>query len=107
MAIDYEVLGNRIRKKRLKQNIKQREMSRKMKVSEAYYSRIELGKTPLNLERVLEISNLLNISLSYLMSGIDEVSENYLDYEFKEILEKATSEQKSLIYEIMKLVLEI
>ena len=69
MALDYSVIGNRIRKSRLDKKMTQEKLAEALNVSVAFISRIERGTTHVNLKRQSEICNLLDISEGYLING--------------------------------------
>lgn len=48
MALDYSIIGSRIRKARLEKNITQEELAEKIDVSVAFISRIERGTSHVN-----------------------------------------------------------
>ena len=96
MDIDYEIIGKRIKETRLRKNLTQQNIAKKLNISVAFLSR----------ERLVEISNLLNIQVSYLIDGSAKKSKIYLKNELNEILDKCTIEQRKFIYNIAKLVIE-
>lgn len=104
MSPDYSVIGRRIKNARLEQNLKQEELADKLDVSVAFMSRVERGTSKINLKRLTEIAELLNVSPSYLLTGSNTVSKDYLKEDFRLILEKCTPEQQKLIYQISELV---
>ena len=61
MALDYSVIGQRIRKARIDNELTQENLAEKLNVSVAFVSRIERGNTHINLNRLTEICSILNI----------------------------------------------
>lgn len=104
MSPDYSVIGRRIKNTRLEQNLKQEELADKLDVSVAFISRVERGTSKINLKRLTEIAEVLNVSPAYLLTGSNTVSKDYLKEDFRLILEKCTPEQQKLIYQISELV---
>ena len=104
MLPDYSVIGRRIKNARLEQKMKQEDIADEMDVSIAYLSRVEGGKTKINLKRLTQIAEILNLTPSYLLTGCDYKSKDYLKEDFKQILEKCTPEQQKLIYQISELI---
>ena len=104
--LDYKVIGQRIRRERIKRNLKQEEIANKMKVSIAFYSRIETGTSHINLKRVMEISSLFNIPVGELLEGTSKTTEKYLVNEFETILSKCSAKQKKFVYKVAELVIE-
>ncbi len=105
MALDYSVIGNRIRKSRLDKKMTQEKLAEALNVSVAFISRIERGTTHVNLKRLSEICNLLDISEGYLINGTNINSDNYLSNEFNELFLSCPKEKQKLIYEIAKIII--
>lgn len=104
MLPDYSVIGRRIKKTRLEQKVKQEELADKIGISIAFMSRIETGKGKINLKRLIEIAQILNVSPGYFLTGSNTATKDYLKEDFKEILDKCTPQQQKLIYQISQLV---
>lgn len=104
MLPDYSVIGRRIKKARLKQNLKQEELADKLDISVAFMSRVERGSSQINLKRLTQIAEILNVTPGYLLTGSNVKSKEYLKEDFKEILDKCTPQQQKLIYQISELV---
>lgn len=51
MVIDYKIIGKRIKAERAKHKFTQEEMAEKLNTSVAFYSRIETGRSHVNLTR--------------------------------------------------------
>lgn len=102
MMLDYKIIGKRIKFERLKQMKTQKEISKEMKVTPVFYSRIENGQIHLSLKRLAEISILLDVSIDYLLHGIETENSNLenIDIKFYKLLKKCTPEQKKLILQI-------
>lgn len=106
MAIDYGIIGKRMKKERVKKGLTQEDMADKLSVSVAFYSRIETGRSHVNLKRIVEISEILKVDPSCFLTGINEIEEIYLNKEFSEVLKKCTPKQQKFIYNVAKLVSE-
>lgn len=104
MIPDYSVIGRRIKNIRLEKKLKQEDLADKLDVSIAFMSRIERGTSQINLKRLTQIAELLNVSPGYLLTGSNTTSKDYLREDFRLILEKCTPEQQKLIYQISELV---
>lgn len=55
MAVDYKLIGERLKKARLEKGMTQDNLAESLNVSIAYLSRIETGTTKVNLKRLSEI----------------------------------------------------
>lgn len=104
MALDYKLIGQRLRKARLEKGYTQEKLSEIMGVSVAYLSRIETGTTHINLKRLNELSNILGISESLILSGASDDSKSYLNDELSSILKDCSPEDKELIYHIANII---
>ncbi|MBQ3415443.1 MAG: helix-turn-helix transcriptional regulator [Clostridia bacterium] len=106
MAVDYNVIGSRLKKARLAKNYTQEDLAEKIDVSVAFLSRVERGSSHLNLKRLSQICNLLNVSEGYILNGASSNSENYLEEEFSELLKGCSPEKQKLIYNVAKTIVE-
>lgn len=104
MSPDYSVIGRRIKEARLEKKIKQEELADKLNVSVAFMSRVERGTSQINLKRLTQIAEILNVSPAYLLTGSNVTSKEYLKEDFRKILERCTPKQQKLIYQISELV---
>ncbi len=102
--IDYKVIGQRIKEGRKKKNITQECLANLLDVSIEYISRLERGRSKINLKRLAQVSVALDISMAELVTGIAMESKIYLDKEFAELLSDCTPEKQKLIYNIAKAV---
>ena len=104
MAPDYSVIGKRIKEARNNQNLTHEELADELNISVAFLSRVETGKSHINLKRLTQIAEFLKVSPGYLLTGSNTTSKDYLKEDFKNILDKCSPEQQKLIYEISELV---
>ena len=70
MAIDYNIMGERIKKARLEKQLTQENIAEKLDVSVAFLSRIERGSSHINLKRLQQLCSILDVSEGYLLSRI-------------------------------------
>lgn len=106
MALDYKIIGERIRKSRAEKNLTQEILAEKLNVSVTYISRIECGTTHINLARLSEICSILNIEEGSILNGTSTDAKSYLYDEFNELLNDCPKETRKLIYDIAKLVIQ-
>ena len=106
MALDYTIIGQRIKQARLAKNYTQEELSEKIDVSVAFLSRVERGNSHINLKRLNQLCGLLDVSEGYVLNGASSSSKNYLDQEFAELLKNCTPEKQKLIYNVAKVIAE-
>lgn len=69
IIINDKVIGRRVQAARLQKKLSQADLAALLDVSVSYVSRIECGKIRLNLERIIEISLLLDVSILDVIDG--------------------------------------
>ena len=106
MGIDYNIVGERLKNARLEKKLTQADLAEKLDVSVTYLSKIECGTSHINLKRLNQLCALLDVSEIYILSGSSDDSKDYLDMDFKNLLEKSSPEQQKLIYNLAKTVIE-
>ena len=106
MALDYKLIGQRLKKARLSKGLTQDNLAEKLNVSVAYLSRIETGSIRINLPRLNEICTELEITESFVLSGTAENSNAYLNTEFSDLLKNIPPEKQKLLYKIASLLIE-
>ena len=106
MALDYSIIGERLKKARLAKNMTQENLAEQLDVSVAFLSRVERGHSHLNLNRLTQVCELLDVSEGYILSGSSENSESYLEEDFKKLLANCSPEKQRLIYNIAKTIAE-
>ena len=106
MAIDYSVIGERLKNARKEKHLTQEQLAEKIDVSIAFLSRIERGSSQINLKRLSQICEILGVSEGYILNGASSDSTNYLSSDFNDILKTVSPEKQKLIYKIAKLISE-
>ena len=67
---DYKKeMGKRLQKCRQKANLTQEKMAEILNISNKHYNEVERGITGLSINRLIFLSNFLNISLEHLLKG--------------------------------------
>lgn len=106
MAVDYSIIGSRIKKARLEAGLTQQEMAEKTNLSIAFISRVERGSSHINLKRLSEFCSILDVSEGYILNGVSDSDDKYLYEEFNDILKKCSPEKQKLIYNLSKMIAE-
>lgn len=104
MALDYNIIGQRIKKARQNKHLTQEDLAERLDVSVAFLSRIERGSSHINLKRLNQICDILNITEGQILNGSSGNSKNYLNAEFSELLKSSSSEEQKLIYKIAQVI---
>lgn len=106
MALDYSIIGERLKKARIDKNLTQEKLAEKLDVSIAFLSRIERGSSHISLKRLSQVCDILGISEGSILNGSSNNSDTYLSNEFDDILKNTTPEKQKLIYKIAKVINE-
>lgn len=106
MAVDYSIIGGRLKQARIKANLTQQQLAEETNLSVAFISRVERGSSHINLKRLSEFCSILGVSEGYVLSGTSDSDDKYLYNEFNEILSKCSPEKQKLIYKISKMIAE-
>lgn len=106
MAIDYSVIGERLKKARKEKHLTQEQLAEKIDVSIAFLSRIERGSSQINLKRLTQICELLDITEGDILNGTSSKSTKYLNNEFTSLLKDCSPDKQKLIYDIAKVIAE-
>lgn len=106
MALDYAVIGQRIKQARLAKNLTQEDLAEQVDISVAFLSRVERGNSHINLKRLNQLCALLDVTEGYVLNGASSNSKNYLDKEFTELLKGCSAEKQKLIYNVAKAIVE-
>ncbi len=106
LSFDYGIIGKRIKEAREEKGLTQEKLAESLDVSNAYISKIERGKTTINLERLAEICVVLEESTEYLLNGANSLSQDYMRNEILELLEGCSAEKIKLITAVIKSIVE-
>ncbi len=104
MAIDYNLVGERLKKARLSKKLTQEDLAEELNVSVAFLSRVERGSSHFNLRRLEQVCNLLGVTEGEILNGTSSMSSNYLSQEFADLLNTCPPEKQKLIYDIAKVI---
>ena len=102
MAIDYKVLGNRIKTQRITKGTTQEHFAEHLDVSVGYISQMERGITKISLDRLASISDYLECDMSYLLEGVNTGSTDYLDKDFNNLYRRLSAYEKKILTALVK-----
>lgn len=105
MSLDYSIIGERLKKARIAKGYTQEQLAEKIDVSVAFLSRVERGNAKVNLNRLNQLCDLLDISEGDILTGVGNTSKNYLNNEFSTLLENCPPDKLKLIYDIAKIII--
>ena len=102
MVIDYKLIGQRLAKCRKEKHITQEQMAEYLDVSTAFISKIECGRTQINLERLVQVCHFLETEPSYILHGADCASPVYMNDELSQLLRECPKEALPLVKSILE-----
>lgn len=106
MAVDFSIIGKRLKEARKNKGLTQDQLSEKMGVSIAYLSKVETGKIHINLERLSQICGILEVTEGKILNGVSNHSEKYLHSEFYDLLKKCSTKEQKLAYNILQCIIK-
>lgn len=106
MAIDYSVIGERLKRARKEKHLTQEQLAEQIDVSIAFLSRIERGSSQINLKRLSQICEILDVTEGDILNGASSKSTKYLDFEFANLLKNCSADKQKLIYDVAKVIAE-
>ena len=102
MAVDYKILGKRIKTQRIAKGATQEHFAEHLDVSVGYISQIERGITKVSLDRLATISDYLGCEMSYLLEGVNSGSADYLDKDFNNLYRRLSAYEKKVLTALVK-----
>lgn len=106
MNLDFSNIGKRLQKTRIENKISQKEMAEYLNISINYISKLENGKTGIELKKFIKICDFLNISIYDVLNEKNENIIRYMDKDLYELIIKCNLEKQRFIYHMVKLMLK-
>ena len=106
MALDYNVIGERLKQARINKKLTQENLAEKLDVSVAFLSRIERGSSFINLKRLNQICSILDVSEGEILNGVSKNSSDYLSKDLSALIKNCSPDKMRLIYNIAKVIVE-
>lgn len=102
MAVNFTLVGKRVKVIRIQQDISQAELAERAYMSVSFISRIENVKKKASLESLVHISNVLGITIDELLSGnqIYDPAEYQTDMDI--LMADCTSYEKRTILDMVR-----
>lgn len=99
--LDYKKeMGLRLKEKRKELCMTQEQLSDQLNISLKHYSEVERGITGLSVENIIKISNILHVSIDYLLKG--EIKKEEFPYEMILFYQNCSVEQKKGVLQIFR-----
>ncbi len=106
MALNYSIIGERLKQARMNKKLTQEKLAEKLDVSVAFLSRIERGSSYINLKRLNQICSILDVTEGEILNGVSIDSHTYLNKDLSNLLKNCPPEKLNLIYNIAKVIVE-
>ena len=106
MNMDFSNIGKRMQTTRMENKISQKEMADFLGISMNYISRLENGKTKIELKTFIKICDFLNISIYDVLNEKSDNIIRYMDKELYELIVKCNLEKQRLICNMVKLLIK-
>ena len=104
MLIDYKIIGNRIKRYRKKAGLTQENLAEKLDISISFQSRLERGAAKISLEKLVQTAEYVNVSVSQLITGTKENSDDYLNSDILRVTQDFNAEKMKLLLEIANVI---
>ena len=112
MAIEYTVIGRHIRAARKRKHLTQEDVADMIDMSPAHFGKVERGERPVNLQRLSQISHVLDIPLEKLVEGASVADDGCAvrfeaDWDDTDFLESIESISKGCSPQALRLMLRL
>ena len=102
--MDYNLLGEKIKKERLKKGLTQEALAEKANVSVSFMGQIERGERKLSLETFVKISKVLGVSLDYLIQTSNRGRQDAELDELIYMLKGRTRQEITMVTEVIETI---
>lgn len=106
MAVDYSLIGKRLKEKRKSTGATQEMIAEYLGVSVGYISQLERGKKKINLDTLSKYAAFLRCDITDIISNVSPEQKQYLDQEMATMYNQLEAKQKRMVIEVIKTVLE-
>jgi len=106
MSLNYSIIGERLKQARINKKLTQEKLAEQLDVSVTFLSRIERGSSFINLKRLNQICEILEISEGEILNGTSTNCSSYLSQDFNNLLKNCPADKLSLIYNVAKVIIE-
>jgi len=107
MAINYKLIGRRVKETRCRKNLSQAMLAEFTDSYVAYIGHIETGRKQASLESLVRIANVLNTTVDYLLAGNLVKETGAYVSELSWIFEDCSTYEKQIIVDLATSVKDI
>lgn len=101
MAVDFKLIGSRIKQRRKVCGKTQEDLAADIYVSAGYISQIERGITKVNLETLSEIADILKCDIADFVSMSNLHSNDDLKSDFSLLYNQLSIEERNMLYVLL------
>lgn len=94
--MDYTILGQKIRKERLRLNLTQERLAEEVSLSPAYIGQIERGERGLTIENLVLLANRFTVTVDYLLSDSLVISDESNLSLWLQLMDGRSAKEKSV-----------
>lgn len=102
MAVDYQNLGIRIKRRREACKMSQAELGARVQLSTQHISNVENARSRIGLEKLVEIANVLDCSIDELICGSIKSAKTVYISEIAEKIEDFSDTELRVLPELLK-----
>jgi transcriptional regulator with XRE-family HTH domain len=102
--MDYKLLGEKIRKERLRLSLTQEKLAEKVNISESYIGQIERAETKLSVETLVKLASELHVSIDYLLLESIKPEPNVILNEILAMLPNKNNKQLTAFLKIARVL---
>ena len=107
MSINYKLIGRRVKEAHLRRELSQAMLAEFTDLSTAFIRHIETVKRQASLESLVRISNVLNITVDYLLAGNQAKENGVYGEDLMWILKDCSQQEKQFLVELAASAKEI
>lgn len=98
----YYEMGQRLKRIRKEKQYTQEKMAEMLELSAAYYGKVERGQYGLSLEKILLVSQKIDVDINYLFTGYKSIT-----FTIEEILEQCPKDKRYDFEQLIKYALRL
>ena len=104
--IDYNQLGKRIKRYRLKAHLTQEQLAEKTDVATSTIAHAENGTSKPSLPLLLKVANALNVTLDQLVCDSLPVIDTYIEKDIADLIADCSTTEKQILRDIIAVTKE-
>ena len=105
--LDYKVIGSRIRQYRQERGITQEDLALKLNTSISYISYIERGLKKPSLQRLVDIADIMHVTVNDFVYVSSNTANPYFDRELQYLISMCTPEKQRKITECIAEIIKV